>query len=126
MPVLDPLQIAREAVGAHYDAQGCPSTGAMYRRGGHDEGTPLLIAKRAAELALERAAAFVEQWNGATRDGDTVHIAAALRDPEFRKALFGPSGDPSHPPAIRDIAVGAGAQAAAIAAGHAETIADAE
>ena len=37
------------------------------------------FAGRYRETAVEECAQLVEQWNGKTREGDTFHIAAALR-----------------------------------------------
>lgn len=38
------------------------------------------VAGDARDEALEKAAKLAENWNGTTRDGDTLHIAEAIRD----------------------------------------------
>mgnify|MGYP000623761421 FL=1 len=45
------------------------------------DGLELIARHRQAAVAAERerCAALVENWNGATRDGDTSLIAAAIR-----------------------------------------------
>lgn len=110
MPVLTPLEIAREACAQVADEAGEHYTALCYRNGTFDNGTGGFVrkAERAAQLATDQAARIAEWWNGETRDGDTVHIAMAIR---------GELGD------VLADSVGERAQAAAIAAGHAETIA---
>lgn len=78
---------ARELLAAQVDRDGNAKVAEHMRRGG----TALIWSFSAIECLakalapaergaiVEECARLVEQWNGATRDGDTFHIAAAIR-----------------------------------------------